>query len=98
MLTNEKLYYILRNIQKGNIVDLDFNVVEVSNDLDMISSRYFEMERKAVEAFRKSFHCYSEDSNDGKDVWSFSYRDDKGNEIKYVLCGNRKVRDFVTHI
>lgn len=98
MLTNEKLYYILRNVQKGNIVDLDFNVVEISNDLDMISNRYFELERKAVERFRKSFHCISSDTNDGKDYWSFDYSDDKGNEITYVLCGNRKVRDFVTHI
>ena len=98
MLTNEKLYYILCNVQKGNIVDLDFHIIEVSNDLDMISNRYFEMERKAVERFRKSFTSISSDTNDGKDYWSFDYSDDKGNEITYVLCGYRKVRDFVTHI
>ena len=98
MLTNEKLYYILRNVQKGNIVDLDFHIIEVSNDLDMISNRYFEMERKAVERFRKSFTSISSDTHHGKDYWSFDYSDDKGNEITYVLCGYRKVRDFVTHI
>lgn len=98
MLTNEKLYYILRNVQRGNIVDLDFNVVEVSNDLDMISSRYFEKEQHAAKNYRKSFTCISSDTNDGKDYWSFDYSDEKGNEITYVLCGYRKVRDFVTHI
>lgn len=98
MLTNEKLYYILCNVQKGNIVDLDFHIIEVSNDLDIISNRYFEMERKAVERFRQSFTSISSDTNDGNDYWSFDYSDDKGNEITYVLCGYRKVRDFVTHI
>lgn len=98
MLTNEMLYYILRNVQKGNIVDLDFHIIKVSNDLDIISNRYFEMERKAAEKFRKSFTCISNDTNDGNDYWSFDYSDEKGNEITYVLCGYNKVRDFVTHI
>lgn len=98
MLTNEKLYYILRNVQKGNIVDLDFNVVEVSNDLDIISSRYFAKEQHAAKNYRKSFTSICSDTNDGNDYWSFDYSDDKGNEITYVLCGYNKVRDFVTHI
>ena len=97
MLTNEKCYFIVRNIQtRDGFFDLDFNIVEASKDFESISSHYFKLERKAVERFRKTFFCYSEDSNDGQDVWSFSYRNEKGDDIKYVLCGYRKVRDFVT--
>lgn len=97
MLTNEKMYYLVKNVQPmDGFVDLDFNIVEASKDFELITDHYFELERKAVEDFRKSFRCYSEDSNDGQDVWSFSYRNEKGDDIKYVLCGYRKVRDFVT--
>lgn len=97
MLRNEKMYFIVRNIQTvDGFFDLDFNVVEASKDFETISSHYIEMERKAVEAFRKSFRCYSEDSNDGKDVWSFSYRNEKDDDITIIFCGYRKVRDFVT--
>ena len=96
MLTNEKLYYLLQNVQKGNFVNLDFHIIKVSNDLDIISNLYFKMERKAVEKFRKSFTSINNDTNDGNDYWSFDYSDEKGNEITYVLCGYNKVRDFVT--
>ena len=33
MFPNEKIYYILKNVQPENMVDLDFNVVEASSPI-----------------------------------------------------------------
>lgn len=99
MLTNENMYYIVKNVQtKDGFVNFDYDIVEASEDFETISSRYFRKEQKAIENYKKSFRCYSEDNNDGYDYWMFLYNDENGDEITYVLCGNRKVRDYVTHI
>lgn len=90
MFPNEKMYYILKNVQPKNSVDLDFNVVEASSDFDDITNHYFDIEKKAVDNYRNSFRCYDDNNS-----WSFVYNDEKGNEITYVFCSDRNVRDYV---
>lgn len=90
MFPNEKIYYILKNVQPKNSVDLDFNVVEASSDFDGITNHYFDIEKKAVENYRKSFRCYNDNNS-----WSFVYNDEKDNEITYVFCSDRNVRDYI---
>ena len=90
MFPNEKIYYILKNVQPENMVDLDFNVVEASSDFDDITSHYFDIEKKAVDNYVKSFRCYDDNNS-----WSFSYNDDEGNKVTYVFCSNRNIRDYL---
>ena len=72
------------------MVDLDFNVVEASSDFDDITNHYFDIEKKAVDNYGKSFRCYDDNSS-----WSFSYNDDEGNKVTYVFCSNRNIRDYL---
>lgn len=94
MITNESKYYLLLNVIPYSGIDLDFHIVK-SGSLEEIAKAYSLRERNAKKYFVETFKSIERDLND---AWSFSFDDDKGNTLKYLMCGKDKVRDFVTHI
>ena len=98
MLRNESKYYLLKNVQpRIGAFELDYNVVECAN-FETISSMYFAKERYADNIHRDTFRSCTRDQNDGLDWWMFTCEKNNGDKITFVLCGEHKVRDFVTHI